>query len=466
MQTWPILIGLFIGKRNSQFDTFELVASGLGILGAISSIIAYFKFYYHVTDKELVIKKGLFKKVHLDLPFERIQSINFKQNFLHQLLSVTEVEIESAGSKEKELNIDALSIEVAERLRKVLLEKKAAIINTENYTLENLSETEDSKELILQLSNHDLFKVGLTQNHFKLIGLLIGLIVSSFFYSYTFDIDPRDILRYIESYREGLGTKSYLLIAVFSLPILVLYSVISTFLHYYNLVFWRTNDKFQVNHGLFTRHEFAAIDRKIQILSWGRNPLEAMLGFFNLEFRQAHSENKVKTRFSIVGCDMEKINFVQQHWLNKKPPTFEKTEKISIHYFYRLLKYQSGLATCLVVLFVFIQQYWSVAIVATVWLVLIGLSWLSYKKKSFGISKEEVFISGGTVDSRYTLMPIYKVQNVSITQNYYQWSRALATVVIHTAAGNVKIPYIGHQRAIEILNLLIYKAERSNKSWR
>jgi putative membrane protein len=101
MQTWPILIGLFIGKRNSQFDTFELVASGLGILGALSSIIAYFKFYYHVTDKELVIKKGLFKKVHLDLPFERIQSINFKQNFLHQLLSVTEVEIESAGSKEK-----------------------------------------------------------------------------------------------------------------------------------------------------------------------------------------------------------------------------------------------------------------------------------------------------------------------------------------------------------------------------
>ena len=96
-QLWPILIAVFLGRRNSSFDTFEMVLSGLGIFGIIPSVIAYYKFYFHLNETELVINRGLFRKVKLNIPFERIQSVNFKQTFIHQFFKVTEVEIETAG---------------------------------------------------------------------------------------------------------------------------------------------------------------------------------------------------------------------------------------------------------------------------------------------------------------------------------------------------------------------------------
>ena len=74
--------------------------------------------------------------MRLDLPFDRIQSVNFEQNFLHQMLNVTAVEIESAGSEQKELKIDALKIPIAEKLREEILRRKGQV-SAETITLES-----------------------------------------------------------------------------------------------------------------------------------------------------------------------------------------------------------------------------------------------------------------------------------------------------------------------------------------
>ena len=151
MQIWPILAAVALGRsRNSEFDTFELVIAGLGVFSLISSILAYFRYYFHISDKELVIQKGILKKVRLDLPFDRIQSVNFSQNFLHQLLNVTAVEIESAGSDQKELKIDALQIPVADKLREELLKRKGQVIvdSSEGLSTEKTLSIPRAKEIM------------------------------------------------------------------------------------------------------------------------------------------------------------------------------------------------------------------------------------------------------------------------------------------------------------------------------
>ena len=192
MQLWPLFIAAFLGNRggSSTFDTIEIILSGLGIFGMLSSVIAYFKYYFHISDDELIIEKGVLKKIKLNIPFDRIQSVNFRQTLVHRFLNVTEVSIETAGSAEQETKIDALQIPLANQLRDLILEKKAIQKSTD----EGLPVAVESDEkLILALAPKDLFKVGLVQNHLKPLGILIGLIFTVSFSKVSFDFNPWNV---------------------------------------------------------------------------------------------------------------------------------------------------------------------------------------------------------------------------------------------------------------------------------
>jgi len=66
----------------------------------------------------------------------------------------------------------------------------------------------------------------------------------------------------------------YGIIAILLVPLMVLWSVVNTILRHYNLSFTRSGRRFHVEQGLLTKQQFSAMDKKIQIMSWGQNPLE------------------------------------------------------------------------------------------------------------------------------------------------------------------------------------------------
>ena len=92
-------------------------------------------------------------------------------------------------------------------------------------------------------------------------------------------------------------------------------------------------------------------------------------------------------------------------------------------------------------------------------------SWIEWKKKKYAFNQKEIYLGGGILGFKHTLLPVFKVQNVAIRQNPYQWRRELATVHIHTAAGNLRIPYIQMSEAQNLLDQLIFSAETSGKPW-
>lgn len=466
LQIWPILIALFLGRSSNSFDRLELIVAGMGILGMITSIIAYFRYYYHISDTELIIRRGLFNRIKLNIPFERIQSINFKQNVLHQLLNVTELDIDTAGSKEKELQIDALSISKAEQLRAILLQKKSKANPSLALEVDQAMESPE-KEQILALSDRDLIKVGLSQNHFKPIGLLIGFIFSLYAYSYTIDVDPMEIFEFIWKRGSALDFLELTILTLLIIPGLVLYSIIRVYLNYYKLQFWRQESKFQVMQGLFTRQEFAAVDKKIQILSWSQNLLERAIGFYNLHFRQASSgtQREEKTRFMIPGCDEKRIRFVMNAWIGEKKILLDHRHTVSIHYFYHGAFYFSLFSAIGIAISLFLTQYFASVIILGMCAFLIYYRWVSYKKKIYVYSNEVLYTGGGAFGFSHSIMPLSKVQNISITQNPYQWRRNLASLVVFTAGGPLVIPYIDEQKAKDLLDFLIYQVEISKKPW-
>ncbi|MFT6808929.1 MAG: putative membrane protein [Saprospiraceae bacterium] len=466
-QLWPILIAFFLGK-SSSFDRYEMLFSGLGLFGMITSVVAYFRYYFYVSEDELVIRSGLFKKVKLNIPYERIQSINFKQTILHRLFQVTELEIETAGSDSLETRLDALTLEKAEALRSLLLEKREAAISlSQNIELIIDENIDTEKSTILELSFKQLVKIGLTQNHFKLVGITIGFLFSVFIYGFTFDVEFKDVLQYITNLHLEISIGQKLLLGLLILTLSVLFSIIIVILRYYKLHFWRHGNKFQIVQGLFTRREVAALDSKIQMLHWGQNPLERWIGFYNILFRQASSggRSKQSLHFQIPGCEETQVDYVKQQWLGKKMESTFETEGISKHFFWRGLKYRSIFFGILILVAAYLAEWFAIPMLVLLAVIAIYFKWLKYIKTLYGYNNNELYIGGGILGIKHTLLPAYKIQNLTIEQTPYEWRRNLASLKIDTAAGKVIIPFMAYDKALKLLDLLIYRVEKTQKGW-
>lgn len=115
-----LLVFLFrINRSDGQVgDSYLLYfVYGLMILTVANGLIRYFTFRWQVSDDALIIQHGVFKKVDLRIPFDRIQSIDIQQPWYYRLGHAARFVIDTAGSKSKEAEIWAISDEKALRLQ-------------------------------------------------------------------------------------------------------------------------------------------------------------------------------------------------------------------------------------------------------------------------------------------------------------------------------------------------------------
>ena len=107
-QLWILILVLLFNPKKQVFNSFTLFVIGMAGLGSITSIISYFRLYFYIRDDELVLEKGVLRRKKITVPIDRIQSVNFKQGVLHQVLNVVSIEIDTAGSTGNEFSLEAL----------------------------------------------------------------------------------------------------------------------------------------------------------------------------------------------------------------------------------------------------------------------------------------------------------------------------------------------------------------------
>jgi len=291
---WPLLIAFFIGgnRSESRMDAW-LAKVGLVVsaFSVIVSIISYFRLYFYIEGKDLVLEKGWLRRLKLSMPIDRIQSINFEQNILHRLFNVVKVDIETAGSKDNELSLIALKRENAEELRAFLLAEREKMggldLSAEEVgaDAEILPKEEVQKEL-LSLSVQDLLRAGLSENPFRGFAIIIA-VASVMFGEISSLLGDRWVEPLIDSSGIDLEQSAInlgFLIGAIVLPIMMLASWLLTFVltvsNYYQLRFSETSKGYRLVHGIFQRRARSAPRSKIQFLLWTTQPLQQMFGLF------------------------------------------------------------------------------------------------------------------------------------------------------------------------------------------
>jgi len=471
-QFWWVIL-LFILNPSRQNDDkefpFLLMILAFSFISMMASIISYFRFFYYLTDKDFHLEQGILRKKSVQIPFERIQSIRVEQSLLHQALNVVKLEIDTAGSKNNELTIMAISKDGADEIRNYIFSKKAVLqkdTDSAGLPFETQQENATAPPLF-QLNFGTLLKIGISQNHLRSLGIILAFFFS-LFHRITEIINPQ-VDEYlgeieIESFWSMISTS--LLIIPVILLITVFISAIQISFRYADFAVYKTKEGLRMIFGLFTRIEQVAIQRKMQLIALETNPIRRLLGLIKVRIYQASSsELQVNESLMIPGCSKDQSNQVLSEYIDPGVADQAVFNQVDPKYRIRIFI----LAGCLPLIGMVILAYVNFGAEALYLLILLPIiaiiSHYYYKRLKFAINSDWIIKKEGIFGQKTTFLKTYKIQNIEIYRGFYQLRHGLATVIIHTAARPVSIPFVTIEQANQLTDFLLAQVEQSNKHW-
>lgn len=465
-QFWPILLIFLFNRKGSKDLIFGIIISVLSLVSLLGSIISYFKYYFYIKDGELNVRKGVLRKTSLNVPFERIQSIDFEQNVIHQLFDVVAVKIDTAGSKGSELEIHAISKNVAYALRDYILKEKEAIQGASSTEEESVWQ-EETKQLVFSLDPIDLLKIGISQNHFRTAAIVLGIFLS-------IADDLGEVLGFdvFDKIEEGIGqlVQAGLLFIFIFIPVFIfisfLITLVRTVFQYFNLKFWKTQNGFKLISGLLTRKEKSMQKDKVQIIGWSNNPIKKLFGIYRLRMYQAASVDVVGNKSMIIpGVYKEQIDETISTVIPMSVGA--SFERHGIHPLSRLrfVWFFGFLPLLAVTGIAYLNGQSSLYLT---WLYLPVCIWMAhqyYLKRGLQLHPDYLIAEGGIFGRSHKMIELYKVQGVQLSQGWYETRKDLSAIHIFTAAGEIKVPYIPIAKARKLRDYILYRVERSKENW-
>lgn len=471
-QFWPAIIAILIGRRSGNITSLIIISvSVIAISALLYAIAYYFRFTFKVGEEELLIEKGVFKKSKLNIPFGRIQTLNFEQGVLHQLFNVVKIDVDTAGSSKSEFTFNALEKNKAESLRKLVLEKKSQSENEdalEEIEITEVAFKENKGEKIFSLELKDLFIIGLSKNHLRTLILL-------FFFSFwgIGELDDAGIdVEWInmENLKELLS-RGLIIITAITLILLVIVIIgtgIRTILNYYDFKMFRTSKGFKIQSGLLNRKEYAALDHKIQHIKWKNNPLKRLFRIHELELKQASSvEVSAKKSIKVPGIRLSQIEDVISYITNGKEPYSNlHFSSIDRRFLYRYIGYFAILPWICISAILYRSLETPYAFIPLILIPYLSIIYyVAYRKWKFAISDDIIYAHHGVYENKNHVIQLHKIQSVQIFQSPFQWRRSLANVKLYTASGLITIPYLEYDHAVALKNYILFKVESSEETW-
>ena len=182
-----IVVANGFSAKESIWEYIPLLIMALFfVMFLVSGIIKWWTFVYWFEDNELRVKYGLFIKKKRYIPFDRIQSFNYKEGIFHRIFGLVQVMVETAGGNDgkPEVVLTAVTRERAKQIeqetkrKKVLsvIEEESTVLDDEEH-LEQVQQeqTVTDSEVIYKISMKDLFLLATTSNS---VGVVLAGVVA------------------------------------------------------------------------------------------------------------------------------------------------------------------------------------------------------------------------------------------------------------------------------------------------
>lgn len=497
-----LFAGLYAIFGVSSWSTMGWTAVGIiifTVIALISPVLRYYFFTFHIHAGELVINDGFLFKQRKAIPIDRIQSINIQQNVLQRLLGISTLELETAGSSGKELEIPALEFAFAKALKDTLnsnhttLASEPAVVLDDAENADNPENADQNTNLekanaavpkekeaprtIIKLSVLDLLKIGITQNHLKSGGIALGVVIGLWF-------KIKDVVAHylgdpFENIEEDIGTTlatqqfnpadywwSVIVgVIVFSV-VSVIVSVVLAVTKYWDFNMLHDDETIEVRMGLFNRREVKMPLAKVQILEFHSNPLRKLLGYQTARMYQAQSQEAAAGAIEVPACKAHIVKELQQLIFNETLETKILELKPNKWSVMRLSLYiMSAFMIPLLVFSVYFEQV--LGIILALFILLIT-GFVNYKiGKHNALQRDDSFaiFKKGWLFPSVIIMPIFKVQSVGLWRSIFLTNRQEIHATLHTAAGSRSLKYLKEAEARAFTNDIHNEVLQTERRW-
>ncbi|EOR20014.1 hypothetical protein A500_19159, partial [Clostridium sartagoforme AAU1] len=92
---------IFIALSIAKFDEGGIyVTLGLVVLSIIVSILKWITIKFYIKDSELIYKSGIINSKKLEIPFDKINTIDINKNIIDRIFNVCTLKIDTGALKE------------------------------------------------------------------------------------------------------------------------------------------------------------------------------------------------------------------------------------------------------------------------------------------------------------------------------------------------------------------------------
>lgn len=458
-----------------SFDSLPLphVAIMLLLLVVLSGLASYLSFSYIQQRDRFLVRRGIFSRERIELPFARIQNINIKQPIYYRPFNLVILGLDTAGSAGKEIEIAALSYGDAERIKETILHWRAeSPVRLEGESVAPGGEPLEKGNLLVRRSVKDIVLHGFTNNRAWLLLAVVAPFLQRLEQQLAEALGALDVN--VQGWLAGQDALSLsvlatvLLIALFAIFSTI--SIVGALLTMFGYRLYFDCDTYIRKSGLFNRYEIRVQKRRVQTVQWAQTWMDTLFARANVllepfavngnESRRyfmqkimvpslTYREAKALIEYQCAGLDWQGLVFQRIHPL----------------YILHKMVFSALPLACLAA--VWMRGNWYLGFIVGVGVVLVCALLIFVRWLRYGVAVAEgyVFLRSGFIGQKIFCVPTFKAQQLSFIQSVFQRRRALADLKLVTASRTVVLPYMSADLAERLLDEVLADVEFSGESW-
>ena len=453
-QAWPLLIGASFGEN--AFRNIVLGGVGFLILSGAYALVYYLRFKFSVEGEVLVVEKGVIQRERLQVPFERIQTIQLFQGPIQQIFSLTGLRVDTAGSSGSELQLVAIRKDTAASLQGLLREQTKGGANPTTGEAsseavpdeaaagagEGASAPVSQATPLVSLSLAGLMKVGLSQNHLRNAFAGFALL------SYVVGNRPEAISAFLDSLPPLLAPLLGLAFLLLIIPGMVLFlmsgvvvSLATAVLRYFGMVSSIGEDGLHAEMGLLRRNTYQVPFDRIHLTLWRSNWIRRKLGFETLEVRQAQAQSGTVGGVKVMLPAMEPVH---RAILEAELYPDLSQGPVMVLRPVRRMRWILWAAALLPALWLWLSWGpWGASLGTACWVAFTG--WTTARRfasLNLTVHADTIVIEKGWFWRRRILLKMSQLQGVEWERKVFLERRSIGHLVFHTATGARRFPYL------------------------
>ena len=473
----PAVLVLLTG---SQATLGLMLLAFLG-LHLVQALVRYFTFTYRIQGGELITSQGLLSRTERHIPLGRVQDVRMEQGLVHRLLSVMDVQIETAGGRGAEAVLSVLSRSEAERLRQAVFEAARALAPAA-VGQSGIAGPAAPTEIVRRLSLRELGLLGLTSNHAAsaIVILLAGWqlvddVLPAGFRERVAAAVAGNVEHWVE---EGTSGRWLVLgsVAVLGLLMGMLISIAGSIVLFHGFTLSRRGEDLHRAYGLFTRRASSLPRRRIQLLKIEEPWLRRLLRLATVRADSAGSapteQGGDKSGRDVLlpvarREELERLLPVFLPGLAEDPPDWRRVDRCAIR---RSTKKALLLCLALAVLSLALQRHlwalWPLLLILPIY----ALNVQGYRHLGYALGARHFFTRKGWLARATHIVPIRNAQTVVIRQTPFDRRYGVATVVVDTAGqtytgGGPRIRNVPRAEAETVAWTLAERASGTRYRW-